>query len=248
MTPPRRPALHAEDILVSRLLDGHYPPGSALPAERELAAELGVTRPTLREALQRLSRDGLLEIRQGKPTLARDPREGGLSLLAHLVARGGLADLIPDLLDLRAALLPHWTAATVACPDAAAELAGLLIRLPPQEEPSPTDCATFDWATFDWAVQSAVARLSGNALAPMLLGSFRGVFASAGAVYFAAPERRTRSRRYYGELREAALRGDAAEAARLTQAISADSLRLWRQAQEEAARVGVATGGVTADV
>ncbi|GAA5511891.1 fatty acid metabolism regulator protein [Deinococcus carri] len=232
MTLPRRPALHAEEILLARLLDGHYPPGTALPAERELAAELGVTRPTLREALQRLARDGLLDIRQGKPTLARDPREGGLSVLAHLAARGGLDGLIPDLLDLRAALLPHWTAAAVACPATAAELADLLAGIPREETPAV-------WASFDWQVQSAVVRLSGNALAPMLLGSFRGVFASAGEVYFAAPERRDRSRRYYAQLREAARRGDADEAAHLAREVAADSLKLWGQAQEgkEAPRV-----------
>ncbi|GMA17502.1 GntR family transcriptional regulator [Deinococcus metallilatus] len=227
MTLPRRPALHAEEVLLARLLDGHYPPGTALPAERELAAELGVTRPTLREALQRLARDGLLDIRQGKSTLARDPREGGLTVLAHLAARGGLNGLIPDLLDLRAALLPHWTTAAVACPAAAAELADLLAEVPRERE---DDAAV--WASFDWRVQSAVARLSGNALAPMLLGSFRGVFAAAGAVYFASPERRARSRRYYAELREAARRGDADEAAHLAREVAADSLRLWQQAQE----------------
>jgi DNA-binding FadR family transcriptional regulator len=37
-----------------------------LPAERELAARLGVSRMTLHEAIQALSREGLLEARRGK--------------------------------------------------------------------------------------------------------------------------------------------------------------------------------------
>ncbi|MGD8972137.1 MAG: GntR family transcriptional regulator, partial [Desulfobacterales bacterium] len=48
-----RPTQHVEKILVSSILDGTYPTGTALPNERALAAQIGVTRPTLRETLQR---------------------------------------------------------------------------------------------------------------------------------------------------------------------------------------------------
>jgi GntR family transcriptional regulator, negative regulator for fad regulon and positive regulator of fabA len=59
-----------------------FPPGSNLPGERELAVQFGVTRPTLREVLQRLERDGWIEIRQGKPTRVRDYwQEGNLAVL-----------------------------------------------------------------------------------------------------------------------------------------------------------------------
>jgi GntR family transcriptional regulator, negative regulator for fad regulon and positive regulator of fabA len=51
--PPQRPALYAEQALVTDILNGTFPPGSNLPAERELSIQLGVTRPTLREALRR---------------------------------------------------------------------------------------------------------------------------------------------------------------------------------------------------
>src|SRR5512136_2779504 len=50
---PARPAELAETRLISAILDGTFPINSNLPAERELATKLGVTRPTLREALQR---------------------------------------------------------------------------------------------------------------------------------------------------------------------------------------------------
>jgi GntR family transcriptional regulator len=39
---------------------GVYPPGSRLPSERQLAAELGISRVTLRKALGALSADGLI--------------------------------------------------------------------------------------------------------------------------------------------------------------------------------------------
>ena len=83
---PQRPAAHAEQSLVSAILDGTYPPGSTLPGERELARQLGVTRPTLRETLQRLECEGWMTIRQGKSTRVNDIwREGGLTVLSALV-------------------------------------------------------------------------------------------------------------------------------------------------------------------
>jgi DNA-binding FadR family transcriptional regulator len=51
---------------VRHLMDeGEYPPGSRLPAERELADRLGVSRPTVREALIALEVEGRLRIRVG---------------------------------------------------------------------------------------------------------------------------------------------------------------------------------------
>ncbi len=47
--------------IVTRVHAGRYPPGTRLPGERQLAGELGVSRTTLRRALQELARQGLLE-------------------------------------------------------------------------------------------------------------------------------------------------------------------------------------------
>ncbi len=46
-------------------MDGTFPPGSALPPERELAEIIGVSRPSIREALIALEVMGLVESRQG---------------------------------------------------------------------------------------------------------------------------------------------------------------------------------------
>ncbi len=51
--------------LVGLVKSGHLKPGDRLPAERILAEELGVGRPTLREALRALQLLGIVDIRHG---------------------------------------------------------------------------------------------------------------------------------------------------------------------------------------
>ena len=47
------PAGFAEEYIIESIWNNRFPPGSILPAERELSELIGVTRTTLREVLQR---------------------------------------------------------------------------------------------------------------------------------------------------------------------------------------------------
>lgn len=58
--------------LERRILEGSLKPGDRLQPERELAAELGVSRPSLREAIQKLVSKGMLQSRQGGGTYVTD--------------------------------------------------------------------------------------------------------------------------------------------------------------------------------
>ena len=48
-------------VLRTQIVSGRYPPGSRVPAVRDLALEAGVNPNTMQRALAELERDGLLE-------------------------------------------------------------------------------------------------------------------------------------------------------------------------------------------
>ena len=57
---------HVADRLVTAIALGEFVPGQRLPTERDLAAMLGVSRTTVREAIHRLSALGYVEVRRGR--------------------------------------------------------------------------------------------------------------------------------------------------------------------------------------
>jgi len=72
---------------LNRFIDeGSYKPGDRLPAEGELARQLGISRPTLREAFGTLENNGVIERRHGVGTFVTSPPQG--------VIRGGLEQLV----------------------------------------------------------------------------------------------------------------------------------------------------------
>ena len=62
---PRRLYRHIADQIAGLIAAGEFQPGSRLPAERELAAKLGVSRASVREAIISLEIGGLVEVRVG---------------------------------------------------------------------------------------------------------------------------------------------------------------------------------------
>lgn len=51
--------------IIEQIVQGVWPPGFRLPSERELATQLGVSRPTIREAITALNTRGVIETRAG---------------------------------------------------------------------------------------------------------------------------------------------------------------------------------------
>lgn len=98
------------DQLLGEVVDGGLEPGDALPSERRLAELLGVSRPAVREALQRMSATRLVEVRHGGATTVRDfQRYAGLDLLPRLLVRNGELDpvIARSIIEARFAIAPQ---------------------------------------------------------------------------------------------------------------------------------------------
>lgn len=217
-----KPAVHAERSLILAILNGDYPPGSILPAERELAARLGVTRPTLRESLQRLGRDGWLTIQQGKPTRVNDYwKEGGLNVLNALVNYSDNlpVDFIPNLLQVRLVLAPTYT--RMAVEHNPGVVAGYL------EGSDNLDNLPEAYASFDWHLHQTLTVASGNPIFTLILNGFAGFYEQMAASYFRQPVARQVSQDFYQSLQRAVTQKDAGLAENITREVMMQSLALW---------------------
>ncbi len=223
----QKPAEIAEQRLLEAILSGHFAVNSYLPGERDLAAQIGVTRPTLREALQRLARDGWLDIQHGKPTRIRDYWQEGnmgvLSILAQMPTQQ-TPDFVAHLLEIRVLLAPTYT--RQAMEQASSEIAALLTRYVDLEE-SPVAFAAADWELHFLLTQRAT-----NPIFRLLLNSFHDLYQIMGEHYFASTENRKRSRAYYAELLNCAKKGAFLKAETLTRAVMEESLMLWKKSQK----------------
>jgi GntR family negative regulator for fad regulon and positive regulator of fabA len=200
---PLRPALYAEYTLVTSILDGTYPPGFSLPSERILAEKLGVTRPTLRETLHRLSSEGWLTIQHGKTTTVNDYwKEGGLRLLGTMAKYGEFLskEFISCLLEVRVVMLPPVAKlAVMNSPDLFADyLAG---HKDLGDDPE-------KYALYDWELQVLYARHSRNPVYPLILNDFFSVFKIMAPHYFSLEKGRASSRTYYRKLLGALKKGE----------------------------------------
>ena len=225
---PQKPAEVTEIQLIEAILNGHFPINSTLPGERDLAAQLGVTRPTLREALQRLARDGWLEINQGKPTRVRNYwEEGNLAVLAAIARQQAHLppDFVPKLLFIRKLLAPAYARAAVE--NNPARLEDLLNTYPAL----PEDPEVF--AQADWRLHHQLTVCSGNPVFTLILNGFQDLYPTMGHLYFHNPEGRAASRRFYKGLLESIRAADPQQAEQVTREAMQRSMSLWESMAKE---------------
>jgi GntR family transcriptional repressor for pyruvate dehydrogenase complex len=101
------------DQILSEVVDGGLAAGESLPSERRLAEVLGVSRPAVREALQRMAQARLVDVRHGGATTVREfRRSAGLDLLPRLLVRDGELDVAVarSILEARLAIAPEVAA------------------------------------------------------------------------------------------------------------------------------------------
>jgi len=209
--------------MVKAIIESKYPVGSSLPSERDLASELGVGRPTVREALQRLNRDGWIETKKGQPAVVNDYwRKGNLTTLENIIRHqdGVPSEFVVYLLELRLLLAPAYTreAVLIHRPKVIALLAHL--------EELKDDAASY--AKFDWDLQKGIASLSANPVYLLIMNSFDSFYVRMAEMYFESKENRNATSLYYTTLLTAALNGDGEETKRIVQAAMEESIILWK--------------------
>lgn len=221
--PPQKPAIYAEYRLVEAILEGQFPIGSCLPAERELSIRLGVTRPTLRETLQRLSRDGWLDIQQGKPTRVKNYfQEGNLAVLGAIVAhREHLPpNFIENLLFVRQLLSPHYI--QLAVENSNMEVILLLSQL------IHLDDTPQSYAAADWKLHHQLTIYSENPVFTLILNGFSGFYQAMSEIYFTLPACRRASQAFYEKLLVASRQQDGEMAFKISQSVMQASIDLWQ--------------------
>lgn len=227
-TTPGKPNEITYTRLLESILNGSIPANSTLPSEVQLAETLGVTRSTLREVLQRLEANGMVEIRHGKPTRVRDIwLEGNMNTLSSMVSQqyATMSDRwVPQMLEVRLALAAAYAYAAVRhnAPDVDVMLAPITTGLP-------DDAATF--ARVDWDVHHKLTVLSTNPIFTLILNGFHEYYTLMAENYFSCAETRQHSRNFYRDLQLAAREGDAVKAGQVTTKVMEDSLKFWIELQ-----------------
>lgn len=155
--PAARPASFADQVygrILDGILAGEFPTGARLPSETRLGEIYGVSRPVVRDALARLRRDGLIDIRKGSGSHVRATPPADLSTLADLnqVARYQRFQEFRVVLEGAGAALAaeRRDAAALARIEAAHQAFVAEIR-----------AGRFHWS-FDRALHLAVAEAAGN--------------------------------------------------------------------------------------
>lgn len=212
-----------EKKILEDIIRGVYPAGGSLPGERELALRFGVTRPTVRSALQRLARDGWIAINERRTTTVNDYwAEGNLNVLSAMAGHTAsiVSSFVKDLLEVRLAVAPDYAARAVQVNHMMVVAA---LARPYDQDDALSTC------DFDWQTHISLARLSGNRIYPLMLNSFTSLYRKAGAVYFAREECRGASVQFYRLLLEAAVQRDRRAAYDCTKSAMQESLQFWEK-------------------
>ncbi|MFD2165925.1 fatty acid metabolism transcriptional regulator FadR [Thalassotalea euphylliae] len=222
------PAGFAEQYIVESIWNGGFPPGSILPAERELSELIGVTRTTLREVLQRLARDGWLTIKHGKPTRVNNFWEtSSLNILETLAQldQDGIPELVDNLMSARTNISAIYIRGAIKNnPEKTIELLEAYKQVVDEGEA---------FAEFDYTLNKELVVASGNSIYLLILNGFRALYSRLGSLYFAHPKGREISRNYYERLIELAKAGKFDESVLAVRKYGLESGQLWAELKDD---------------
>jgi GntR family transcriptional regulator, transcriptional repressor for pyruvate dehydrogenase complex len=166
--------------IVALLRAGRLQPGDRLPPERDLAASLGISRPTVREALSALGLLGVIEQRQGRGTFLVESMER-LPLEPYLYRLLLNRSTIDELKEVRALLEP--SIAALAAERATPEMCRELTKAYEAFEREATSTANVgSQAAAGTRFHETLARASGNVTLALLVHNLSDLMSAAGQV------------------------------------------------------------------
>ncbi|VAW29281.1 hypothetical protein MNBD_BACTEROID07-1494 [hydrothermal vent metagenome] len=181
-----------KDVFVSRfeelILSGKISIGEMLPSERELAAQLKVSRPVVHEGLIELALRGLVTIRPRSGTVVNDFRkEGSIPLLLSLLNYQGTLDpkIQEDILGMR--LLFENEMVRLCAKNRKPEHLRQLEEIVHKEETTERNQYR-EVAELDYEFHQIIALASGNFIYSLLLNSFREIYLHLSTLFFSDPE------------------------------------------------------------
>jgi len=191
--PVRRSRVSQQVVVeICRLIRQHvYKAGDRLPPERELAEQLQVSRPTLREALRVLEMTGIVDSRHGGGTFIQDTFSAGVvSPLALVLEATG--DIVGDLWEARIIFEPAIAAraALRSTTDAVTQLEQLVANLDESIRNGDPDEITVQ---NDRDFHIAVARASGNQVAVRVLTLINELLLEGRRHFITSHERRVKA-------------------------------------------------------
>lgn len=151
--------------VIERVSERVFRQGDSLPSESDLARQLHVSKPVVREAMGRLAALGIVQIQQGKPTTIQGLSSAPVDQFLRLAVRttdNGLREAI----ELRRALEAEIAALAAA---RANKLQIERLEEAVARMRANIDGDFEDWLKGDFAFHVALARCSGNALFEHLL-------------------------------------------------------------------------------
>lgn len=183
-----------KDACIQRLeeliLSGEWQIGVRLPSERDLAAQLNISRPVLHDALVDLAAKGLVSIEPRRGVFVSDYRvSGSCALLSSLLAySGGRLDpaFAQSLVDMRL-LVETETAALAAQNRTSAQLASFEQILDQEAARRGNMAAVAEYGALtglDFSFHLLVAIASGSLVYPLIMNSFKAVYTHLTGQFF----------------------------------------------------------------
>jgi GntR family transcriptional regulator, transcriptional repressor for pyruvate dehydrogenase complex len=196
-----------EDIVTQILQlmgDGNLTAGSRLPSERELAGRLGVSRPSVREALRQLELMRVIESRRGSGAFVKEVSDEDLVQPLALLLRGR-KHLLDDVLETRRVIEPHIArlAAEKASPSEVTLLDDLVQRQRAKVHAGRMAIEE------DTSFHHGLARASGNRVLLLLVESCMDLLRESRKLNLQSPERARRSVEGHAALLQAIRTRDA---------------------------------------